>query len=108
MLFRSVINDKDEENASKLLGKTAYYEPEKETITLYTLGRHPKDVLRSFAHEMIHHIQHLRGDIENISTTNTNDDEILNQLEKEAYTKGNIIFRNWEDAIKNKSKAGHD
>jgi len=35
------------------------------------------------------------------STTNTNEDGHLEELEKEAYQKGNIMFRNWEDSIKN-------
>ena len=47
----------DEENTEGLFGKTAFYNPEENVIVLYTLGRHPKDILRSFAHEMIHHIQ---------------------------------------------------
>jgi hypothetical protein len=91
----------DNENASKLLGKTAYYNPEAKEITLYTLNRNPKDILRSFSHEMIHHIQNLRGDDMNINTTNTNSSEQLNKLEEEAYLKGNMTFRNWEDNIKN-------
>ena len=95
-----VIKD-DEENASRLLGKTAYYNPADKSITLYTLGRHPKDVLRSFAHEMVHHEQNLNGTLGNITTTNTNEDGHLQELEKEAYLKGNIMFRNWEDSIKN-------
>ncbi len=45
-----VISD-DEENASHLLGKTAHYNPADKSITLYTFGRHPKDVLRSFAQQ---------------------------------------------------------
>lgn len=95
-----VISD-DKENASHLLGKTAYYNPADKSITLYTFGRHPKDVLRSFAHEMIHHEQNLNGTLGNISTTNTNEDDHLEDIEKEAYQKGNIMFRNWEDSIKN-------
>ena len=47
----------DSENADKLLGKTAYYDPNNQTIVLYTHNRHPKDILRSYAHEMIHHKQ---------------------------------------------------
>ncbi len=43
------------EEANGLFGKTAYYDPEQKMIVLYIHGRHPKDVLRSFAHEMIHH-----------------------------------------------------
>ena len=48
---------KDKENSSKTLGSTAYYDPENLTIALYISGRHPKDILRSFAHELIHHVQ---------------------------------------------------
>ncbi len=51
----------DEENAQDILGTTAYYEPQGRCIVLYTKGRHPKDILRSFAHEMIHHMQNLEG-----------------------------------------------
>ena len=51
------IIDNDTDNAGRILGKTAYYNPEDTSITLYTLGRHPKDILRSFSHEMIHREQ---------------------------------------------------
>jgi hypothetical protein len=95
-----VIKD-DKENASDLLGKTAYYDPSNKSITLYTFGRHPKDILRSFAHEMIHHEQNLNGKLGNITTTNTNEDGDLPEIEKEAYEKGNMMLRNWEDSIKN-------
>jgi hypothetical protein len=57
--------------------------------------------MRSFTHEMIHHKQNLEGRLGNISTTNTNEDEYLLELEKEAYLEGNITFRNWEDSQKN-------
>jgi nicotinamide mononucleotide adenylyltransferase len=95
-----VIKD-DEENASDLLGKTAYYNPSEKSITLYTMDRHPKDILRSFAHEMVHHEQNLEGRINNINTTNTNEGGDLPEIEKEAYEKGNMMLRNWEDSIKN-------
>jgi len=95
-----VISD-DKENASRLLGRTAYYNPVEKSITLYTFGRHPKDVLRSFAHEMVHHHQNLEGTLGNINTTNTNEDGHLKDIEREAYEKGNIMLRNWEDSIKN-------
>jgi hypothetical protein len=95
-----VIKD-DEENASNLLGKTAYYNPVEKSITLYTMDRHPKDILRSFAHEMVHHEQNLDGRLNNINTTNTNESGDLPEIEKEAYEKGNMMLRNWEDKIKN-------
>jgi len=91
----------DKQNASNILGKTAYYNPENKSITLYTFGRHPKDVMRSFCHEMIHYIQDLEGRLNNITTQNTNEDGDLPEIEREAYEKGNMIFRNWEDSVKN-------
>ena len=95
-----VIKD-DKQNASDLLGKTAYYNPTEKSITLYTMDRHPKDILRSFAHEMVHHEQNLEGRLGNINTTNTNEDGDLPEIEREAYEKGNMMLRNWEDKIKN-------
>lgn len=92
---------KDPQEANTFFGKTAYYNPNNKEVVLYTLGRHPKDVCRSFTHEMIHHMQNLEGRLGNIQTTNTNEDDHLLDLEKEAYLKGNITFRNWEDKQKN-------
>ena len=92
---------KDEANAANFFGKTAYYDPNAREIVLYTLGRHDKDIVRSYAHEMIHHMQNLQGTLHNIQTQDTNADSKLLELEKEAYTLGNITFRNWEDGLKN-------
>lgn len=94
----------DEQEASNFFGKTAYYNPHDKEVVLFTLGRHPKDVCRSFTHEMIHHIQNLEGRLEGIGTSNTNEDDYLQEIEKEAYLKGNITFRNWEDGLKNNNK----
>ena len=84
-------------------GRTAYYDPNKNEIVLYVEGRHPKDIMRSFVHEMVHHIQNIEGRLGNVQTSNTNEDDALLKLEKEAYLIGNITFRNWEDNIKNNS-----
>ena len=92
---------KDLVEASDFFGKTAYYDPNENTVVLYTQGRHPKDVMRSFTHEMVHHIQNIEGRLGNIQTSNTNEDDSLLEIEKEAYLTGNITFRNWEDKIKN-------
>jgi hypothetical protein len=89
----------DVDNAEKFLGKTAYYDPINKSITLYTYGRHPKDIVRSYAHEMIHHIQNLEGRLGDVSTTNTLEDDHINDLEKEANLKGTMTFRNWTDSI---------
>ena len=92
---------RDAENAANFFGKTAYYDPNKKEVVLYVEGRHIKDIARSFVHEMVHHIQNLEGRLGNIQTSNTNEDDALLELEKEAYLTGNITFRNWEDKIKN-------
>ena len=66
---------------------------------LFARGRHPKDVLRSFAHEMIHHYQNLEGRLTNDSYSGQeiiNDDRLM-KLEEEAYLKGNIVFRSWTE-----------
>ena len=94
------IND-DKANANDILGTTAYYNPNNKSVTLFTFGRHPKDVLRSYAHEMIHHMQNLENRLTNINTTNINEDDYLKELEREAYEKGNILFREWENSLEN-------
>ena len=91
----------DVENARDFFGKTAYYDPNQRIIVLYTMDRHPKDVMRSFAHEMIHHMQNCENRLDDIATDNTNEDGALPEIEREAYEKGNMTFRNWEDSIKN-------
>jgi len=93
--------DNDGENASNLLGRTAYYDPNQQLVALYTMGRHPKDILRSYAHELVHHHQNLNNTLDHSQTTNTNKDDALDRIEREAYENGNILFRNWEDSIKN-------
>ena len=91
----------DTKNADNFFGKTAYYNPNDKSITLYTLKRHPKDVLRSFAHEMVHHKQNLEGKLNNIEGHNINEDDYLKELEREAYEYGNgLLFRGWENSIK--------
>ena len=92
---------RDIAEAADFFGKTAFYDPNENTIMLYTENRHPKDVMRSCTHEMIHHIQNLEGRLTNVDTSNTNEDSNLLEIEKEAYLRGNITFRNWEDKVKN-------
>ena len=92
------VND-DAENAQNFFGKTAYYNPNERVIVLYTMGRHPKDVMRSYAHEMIHHMQNCDGRLKGITTQNTNEEGDLPEIEREAYEKGNMTFRNWTDTL---------
>jgi len=93
----------DEKNASDPLGKTAYYDPSGKSITLYTTGRHPKDVMRSLSHELVHHTQNCRGEFDSAGEMDegyAQNDEHLREMEREAYEVGNMCFRDWEDSIK--------
>ena len=93
--------DDDVENAKDFFGKTAYYNPNQRVIVLYTYNRHPKDITRSFTHEMIHHIQNIENRLGNIQTTNASEDDHLDKIEREAYEEGNITFRNWTESLPN-------
>jgi len=91
--------DGDSENAKNFLGTTAYYDPNTQTIVLYTEGRHPKDIVRSFSHEMVHHTQNLEDRLGDIQTTDTTSDEELDKIEQEANLVGTMTFRNWTDSL---------
>jgi len=95
----------DEANSANPLGKTAYYDPGNKVITIFVTGRHPKDVMRSIAHELIHHSQNERGMFKDIGAVGeqgyAQKDPHLRKMEKEAYLKGNMCFRDWEDGYKN-------
>ena len=92
----------DEENAQSIFGKTAYYDPTDMSIVLFITNRHPKDICRSFAHELVHHHQNERGDLDGGSNSPTyaQDDPHMRKMEMEAYLKGNLLFRDWEDKVK--------
>ena len=87
-------------NSIEPLARTGHYNPDLRYIQLYALYRHPKDVLRTFCHELIHHIQNNENRLHQISTDNINEDEALKELEREAYEKGNILLREWENSFK--------
>ena len=95
----------DPTNSQDTLGKTAFYDPNEKSVTLFIHNRHPKDILRSFAHELVHHAQNLRGDLapEKITSSGpgyAQECPHMRKMEKEAYLKGNMCFRDWEDKYK--------
>ena len=94
---------KDKENADMLFGRTAYYDPTSQTIVVYITNRHPKDILRSYCHELIHHVQNERGDLEkgdSSSPTYAQDDDHMRKMDMEASLKGNLLLRDFEDNFK--------
>ena len=94
----------DMKNSENPLGRTASYEPATMKIVVYTSGRHPKDILRSLSHELVHHMQNCRGDLgaEHGTTEEgyAQSNEHLREMEREAYESGNLFFRDWEDNLK--------
>jgi len=99
----TIFFDSDVENAKNVLGKTAHYEPNVDTITIYMDQRHPKDILRSIAHELVHHTQNCRGEFDKQITTEpgyAQEDGHMRGMEREAYEIGNMCFRDWEDLRK--------
>ena len=94
---------RDGENANNPLGKTAFYEPSKKSITLYITGRHPKDILRSLGHELVHHKQNCDGKFDNDMETGegyAQENPHLRQMEIEANRDGSMCLRDFEDGLK--------
>jgi len=92
----------DSSNAADPLGKTGFYDPQAESITLYITDRHPKDILRSLSHELMHHTQNCRGDFTDTGEMGegyAQNNPHMRNMEIEAY-KASICFRDWEDSLK--------
>ncbi len=107
----TIILKSDSENARKILGKTGYYDPDHNEVVIYVDDRHPKDILRSISHELIHHAQNCRGEFDqsgNLTQGYAQDDEHMRKMEVEAYLLSNgddlMVFRDFEDKIKKGSE----
>ena len=101
----SLVSDK--ENSLNPLGKTGYYDPAEMGISLFVDDRHPKDILRSLSHELVHHTQNCNGmfdEVGEMSDGYAQEDDHLREMEREAYELGNMCFRDWEDEYKKKQQ----
>lgn len=98
-----LVFDTDPSNQSNVLGKTAYYDPQSLEVHIFIDGRHPKDMLRSIAHELIHHQQNLEGRLDvggyNGPGYYLRNDK-MKEIEQEAMLQGNAILREYEDGLK--------
>lgn len=91
-------------DSSNLFAPTGQYDPSSSSVTIFIKNRHPKDILRSLAHELVHHLQnckgmfnsHLMGDgaVEGYAQKNG----YLRSLEKEA--NATMMLRDFEDRDK--------
>jgi len=93
----------DSQNARDPLGKTAFYDPNDMSIAIYADNRHPKDMMRSLSHELVHHTQNCRGDFDKkpeMGEGYFQNDGYMREMEREAYELGNMCFREWEETRK--------
>lgn len=86
------------------LGKTAYFNPDDNSIRCYITGRLIVDCLRSIAHELIHMCQKERGDLDDVSTEvgYAQNDPHMREMEKEAYYKASLYLRDIQDELRQK------
>ena len=100
-----ILFDDDIPNSQKTLGKTGYYDPSTSEIHIYASGRHIKDILRSLAHEFVHHMQNEKGDLTDdgyMGQGYAQKNPKMREMERQAYEMGNLCFRDWEDSLKQK------
>ena len=96
------LND-DSDNSEKTLAKTGYYDPSTMEIHIFTTGRHPKDILRSIAHELVHHNQNENGQFQNSGYSGKGYAQKNPHLRKmELQANDPMLFRDWEDSLKEK------
>lgn len=80
---------------------TGHYDFTKDEITLRTDNRHAKDIMRTLCHELVHAWQYRRdpeGYTKFDKTGSLKDNPELLEFEREAYEKGNVLFRMWTEA----------
>lgn len=95
-------------NAADPMGKTAYYDPNNMSVTVFVTDRHPKDILRSLSHELVHHAQNCRGEFDKLSSQDmgegyAQDNPHLREMEIEAFREGSMCMRDWSDRRKKTS-----
>ena len=90
-----------------VLISTGGYQPDTKTVILYIDNRHIKDILRSYCHEMVHHNQNLDNEdyLKRVyKNVDLKDSPELEEIESEAFLKGNILFRKFTEQLKKKVK----
>lgn len=97
-------NGKNEGNKKipSIFKETGRYDLFTNRISIFTDKRALKDCLRSLAHELTHADQNLiKGmDTEAASLGITNGNREGEKIEADAYKRGNILFRKWEETLR--------
>ena len=99
----NIFLDYSSKNAANVLGKTGYYDPNTMEIHVCATGRHPKDILRSIAHELVHHNQNMNGEFDDAGYSGKGYAQKNPHLRKmELDANDPMLFRDWEDSLKEK------
>ena len=100
----TIVFESSMQNIGKVFAPTGHYDPRTKKIIVFVDHRHPKDILRSLAHELVHHKQNCDGHFDGTISTDpgyAQRDQHMREMEGDAYRTGNImLFRDWEDNCK--------
>jgi hypothetical protein len=100
----TIVFESSMENVGKVFAPTGHYDPRTKKIIVFVDHRHPKDILRSLAHELVHHKQNCDGHFDGTVSTDpgyAQRDQHMREMEGDAYRTGNVmLFRDWEDNYK--------
>jgi len=107
-----IVFESNIENAKKMFASTGHYNPQSNKIVIYTDHRHPKDILRSLAHELVHHKQNCDGYFDGMGSTDpgyAQRDQHMREMEGDAYRTGNImLFRDWADNYEKRNRTMYE
>lgn len=67
------------------------YYPGEKTIRVNIAGRHPVDILRTLAHEMVHYRQDMNGELDDVAMAG----ETGSTCENEANSEAGVMMRNY-------------
>ena len=102
-----LVDESEQKNdSSDILISTGGYQPDTKTVILYIDNRHIKDILRSYCDEMVHHNQNLDNEdyLKRVyKSVDLVDSPELEEIESEAFLKGNLLFRKFTEQLKRKS-----
>lgn len=78
--------------------RTGHFDPDADEVVLFIADRHPKDILRTLAHELIHVQQYHEGRLGGFDGDSAlKDDPVLRAIEGEAFLRGNLALRDWTE-----------
>lgn len=104
-----ILDDSKQHNdPNDILISTGSYDPFTSTVYIYTSNRHAKDLMRSYCHELVHHAQNIDNPdyLKRIwKGGGLAENPELEEVEAEAYVKGNLMFRKFTEFLKKQMAA---